>query len=314
MESIAESKISTDSLEETRETLKFNIHQKSTKKNYHQIWLKFNQFLIRLDRLPESWEERVSLYCTYLWKEGIQSATMKSYLSAIKGKIKADGNKWDEEQFNFNALVKACRMENDVLYNRLPIRRPFLECILFEIERRFTIQSDESYLESMFKTAYLLQYYGLLRVGEIADSVHVLKACDVHVANNDEKILIILHSSKTHTKADRPQEIRITRDLSAKHFCPVEETRKYSSMRPPWYTVNDPFLVYENGRPVQPQEIRDTLRIAIKNLKLDASLYDTHLFRIGRATDLRKLLGYTVEDIKSTGRWKSNSVYNYLRH
>ena len=40
--------------------------------------------------------------------------------------------------------------------------------------------------------------------------------------------------------------------------------------------------------------------------------YDTHSFRIGRATDLSKG-GRSLSKIKRAGRWKSNAVYNYLR-
>ena len=72
--------ISTEHLKETREMLKANIHQDSTKKNYHCVWRNLNKFIIRLDEIPESWEERTSLYCTYLIENsGIQSSTLKSF-------------------------------------------------------------------------------------------------------------------------------------------------------------------------------------------------------------------------------------------
>ena len=50
----------------------------------------------------------------------------------------------------------------------------------------------------------------------------------------------------------------------------------------------------------------------IGKISLDASNYDMHSFWIGHANDLFKA-GTTVEDIKKFGRWKSNSVYKYLK-
>ena len=49
---------------------------------------------------------------------------------------------------------------------------------------------------ALFATAY----YGLFRVGEITDSQHAVKACDVHIGVNKRKLLFILRTSKTHTE------------------------------------------------------------------------------------------------------------------
>ena len=289
------------------------MHQKSTKKNYHHIWTKFNKFLIKLDRIPDTWEEKVSLYCTFLVSRGdVQSSTLKSYVSAIKTKLKLDGYRWDDELIYFNALTRACKMKNDRQITRLPIMQPFLECVLFEVERKFKIRTTESYLECMYKTAFLLLYYGLFRIGEITQGNHVMKACDIHSSENGNRVLVILHSSKTHSRANRPQRIKIQKDTRMKHFCPVKETIKFADMRRPWMSTDEQFLVFENGDPLLAKDVRLELKEAIGNLRLKPELYDTHSFRIGRATDLRKL-GNSVETIKEVGRWKSNAVYKYLR-
>ena len=60
-------------------------------------------------------------------------------------------------------------------------------------------------------------YYGLFRIGEIAFGEHTIKACDIHIGDEGEKILVILHSSKTHGKADRPQEVKIEKDRRMKN-------------------------------------------------------------------------------------------------
>ena len=72
------------------EKLKCQTTRKSTSDNYYSIWRKFNQFLIKLDRKPQTWERRVALYGAYLVDIGTQSSTIKSYFSAIKKIL------WDE--------------------------------------------------------------------------------------------------------------------------------------------------------------------------------------------------------------------------
>ena len=62
--------------------LKGETHQNSTKNNYYNVWKNFNKFIIRLDRIPTSWEKRTCLYCTYLiCHKKLKSSTIKSYVS-----------------------------------------------------------------------------------------------------------------------------------------------------------------------------------------------------------------------------------------
>ena len=70
--------------------------------------------------------------------------------------------------------------------------------------------------------------------------------------------------------------------------------------------------MHRNNSPVKPNEVRCVLRQCIDRLGLDSQNYDTHSFRIGRATDQFKQ-GIDVEQIKKVGRWESNAVYKYLR-
>ena len=74
------------------------------------------------------------------------------------------------------------------------------------------------------------------------------------------------------------------------------------------------FFIFRKGEfPVKPHNIREVLKKCIKNLHLDDTLYSFHSLRIGRSSDLRKY-GYTIDEIQTCGRWKSNAVYKYLRN
>ena len=244
--------------------------------------------------------------------------TLKSYVSAIKAKLTADQYQWNDELVYLSALTRACKIKNDMLRTRLPIQKTLLICILCKVERRY-ILSQEPYLSTLFKVAYVIGYYGLMRVGEITFSQHVVKAKDVHTGENKDKILIVLHTSKTHKRANRPQKIVIERDNwsvnsqnLANLYNPISEIVDYLHMRRAYLSDEEPFLIYKNGQPLTSQDLRSNLKDILATMNLNPDLYDTHSLRIGRATDLFKH-GVTVEEIKSLGCWKSKAVYKYLR-
>ena len=126
-----------------------------------------------------------------------------------------------------------------------------LEIILFELEQYF---AQQKYLEILYKTMLILGYYGLLRVGEItSSSKHTMKAKDVHVAKNKDKLLIVLYSSKTHGVESKAQEIKIQADTTSphnskivrKHFSPFHLTKHYIKLRGGYISDDEPFLYFQ---------------------------------------------------------------------
>ena len=299
------------------EDLRNQNNKKSTKNNYYNVWTNFNKFIIKLDYIPKKWEHKVAVYIGYLVDyKHLQSSTIKSYVSAIKSTLVNDGYPWDDKILLLSSITKGCKMKNDVLHTRLPIQHNLLNIILSHLEIKFRCQV---YLECLYKTAYALAYHGLFRVGELTQGPHAIKSGDVHLAGNKQKYLFILHSSKTHTRSDLPQKVAINQLEEAnnqrskiKIYCPYQLTKMYIKLRPKCYNHNEQFLVYSDSTPLTPENFRNTLRSIVKDLNLNQNYYDTHSFRIGRATDLMKR-GVPIDKIKEQGRWKSNAVYKYLR-
>ena len=161
---------------------------------------------------PHQWEYRTVLFVGYLIESGIQSSTIKSYVSAIQRTLLNDNYDWKDQVVQLNSLTRACKLKNDVLYMCLPIHCSLLEHILFEIKRKF--QDTQPYLESLYLVLFSLGYYSLMRVGELTISEHVIKAANVYLGRNKDKLLIILYSSKTHSISDRPQKIKIEANKS----------------------------------------------------------------------------------------------------
>ena len=61
---------------------------------YHMAWVSFNKFIVALDRIPPSWEERLAVFLACLIEENRPPATIKSYKSAIKAVLRDDGMIW----------------------------------------------------------------------------------------------------------------------------------------------------------------------------------------------------------------------------
>ena len=291
-------------------------HKKNTSRNYYNVWKNFNKFLIKLDYKPKTWEERTAWYGAYLVDKGIQSSTLRSYISAIKTTLTLDDYQWEDEKLKLAILTNACKNENDERQTRLPIQNGLLELILFEVERYFT-KRNQPYLEILWRTLFLIAYHGLFRIGELATGDHPVQARDIHLAEGKDKILFILRTSKTHSTASKPQRITIEGNTNLdfrsnrNYFCPYIATREFLAARGDYEKLDDPLFIFKDGSPVKTHMARNLLKKMLRNINLNPALYGTHSFRIGRATDLQKT-GYTVEQIKRLGRWKPNAVYKYL--
>ena len=150
-------------------------------------------------------------------------------------------------------------------------------------------------------------------------SMHVVKVQDVHIATNKKKMQFILWSSKTHSKGNKPQIIKITSNKAIKDkrsdpfkFCPFQLLLNYLAIRPPLKDVDEQFFVFADNSPVKVHHMRNILSLILAQLNLPVHAYCVHRLRTGRTTDLLKL-GLSVETIKKMGCWKSNAVFAFLR-
>ena len=302
------SSISSRKMELILEQLKSIKNRDSTKQNYLSVWQKFNQFVIKLDIKPNRWEDCTSLFGASLVQAGLQSSTLRSYMSAIKRILIDDGYQWSDDRLLLSSLIKGCNVLNDCIRTRLPIRAGLVEMNLFEISRIFA-KSPQIYLETMYQTIIILLYYGLFRIGELTYSDHVVKAKHVHVSDNKRKILFVPYSSKTHSKGMHPQEITITENeqkygnvtlINRRHFCPFMITNQYMELRGDFYANdNEPLFIFKDLSPVHSSHVRKILRQALKNLGLNPQIYNTHSLRAGRTIDMFEKLNKTLSFVKS---------------
>ena len=282
----------------------------TTRNNYLSVWRSFNNFIIRLDCKPKRWEDRLVLFVGFLINEKKKATTIRSYISAIKSVLADDGVVLCEDRCLLNALTKACRLNNDTVRTRLPIQKGLLHMILRHTARIF---DQQCYLQIMYMALFATGYYGLFRVGELTTGTHPVKAIDVHIAQNKNKLLFVLRSSKTHDNSMKPQTIKIAAQGDAwdHDYCPFALLKRYLAMRRSCRHKSEPFFIFRDRSPVTPIHMRKVLRQALTSSGLDCKLYDCHSLRAGRALDL-KSLNFSIESIKFFGRWRSNAIFTYL--
>ena len=225
--------------------------------------------------------------------------------------------KLNEDKYLLSALTKACRLKNERIRARLPISKDLLQMILNKITRYY---DQQPYLACLYRAMISTGYFGMLRVGELTSGSHPILAKDVHISSNKKKLMLILHSSKTHCEADKPQIIKISsvdydqhssKSKVTKHNCPYQILRDYVAVRPGFIHPREPFFIFFDHTLVKPLNLRSILHQMLNLLNLDSKSYNTMSLRSGRASDLL-CLGVSVETIKKLGRWKSTTVFNYL--
>ena len=157
---------------------------------------------------------------------------------------------------------------------------------------------------------------------------HVIKADDVCIADNKDKVMFILYTSKTHWKDVEPQVVTISSiDITGtdsrlnnyviskkrKNKCPFQLLRDYIKVRRTIRQPDEQLFIFHDRSPVTPTHMRDILKQALSLNGLEPENYGCHSYRIGCAVDLHTHYHLDVGSIKKLGRWKSNIVYNYLK-
>ena len=154
--------------------LKNERNRTSTRKNYHDIWRTFNEFYIKLDKKPESWEDRLILFIGYMIEERkAKSTTVRSYVSAIRSVLMEDSIVLCENKFLLLLLTQACKFNNDEVRTRLPIHKDMLAVLVQQVDNKF---DQQHYLSILYKALFSTAYYGLFRIGELASGSHPVLA------------------------------------------------------------------------------------------------------------------------------------------
>ena len=278
---------------------------------YQRSWVVFSEFYHRFHNntltLPLS-PASIALFISYLCAKGLAPATINSYLSAIAYVHKVKGLSDPTKYFLIGKLLVAVgrRTQADT---RLPLSRP----LLYELIAALDHTSPSGYQRALYKSMFLLAFYGFFRIGELTcklsrQSAHALQFHNVTflVHDNETRSVKIVITQFKHNTNNRPFTIIIDRELSEPH-CPVQCLLDYLRVR-----GFHQGQLFSYTYPVTVTQFNTQLRSALNFCGLDSSRYKSHSFRIGAACYAAEK-GLSDAQIRILGRWSSDAFKVYIR-
>jgi site-specific recombinase XerD len=167
------------------------------------------------------------------------------------------------------------------------------------------------YETDLFKAIFTLAYFGLFRVSELVATMkfssNQLQFNDVHFSPDQKSVSLVLRKFKTNQRGV-PTVIKIA-EQGDTSLCPIKLLLGYLAKRP---TVTGPLFCHADSTPVSRNQFAAVLFKAIKACSFHSLHFQTHSFRIGRASDLAAA-GVSVENIMQMGRWSSDAYKYYIR-
>lgn len=250
-------------------------------------------------------EKCVALFVTHLINKRLKSSTIRSYLSALSSVHKIFSAPDPTNSYLISRILKG----NENLYKQSsklsPISKQILHKLLNVIPSLFT-----PYESKFYKSLFLLAYYCCLRSCEVTKSekvTHTLQLEDVSIQNNPHPLLInIKFRSFKHSQ----EQTTITLHPRVNSpYCPILNLLDYIAARG---DEPGPLFMLHSNLSFKRSQYSKALKLCLSSIDLPQAKYNTHSFRIGRATDLA-LEGTPPQIIKTTGRWRSNAYEKYIR-
>ena len=148
----------------------------------------------------------------------------------------------------------------------------------------------------MFRASFFLCFYSCLRFREAVHSTSAAHTLTVsRVTKQNSGFTITLQSYK-HSRASRDPIPKLVLETVQGPHCPVAALNKYLVCRP---AREGPLFLNEQGSPVNRNSLVNVLRHCLSLCGLPVTRYNTHSFRIGRATQLA-IEGYSDDYIPSS--------------
>ena len=167
----------------------------------------------------------------------------------------------------------------------------------------------------LYIALFCVAYAGCFRVSEMipCSSPHAVTANQITLSVRKHTVIGItvhLHSHK-HSKS-YPIPVHLPRYPEGSCFvqaCPVRSLYNFLALRgrAPGY-----FFIRQHGFPPTRDAFAKLIKLCVEALGLDASLFDTHSFRIGRCSDWMSV-GIPASQVMVWGRWSSDAVFDYVR-
>ena len=248
----------------------------------------------------------IALYITHLTNSGLKSTTIRTHLSAIAFFHKIHDYPDPTNSFLIKKLLTAGKKTENPPATRKPITAKILRRLLNSL----TTQGYNNYDKKLFTSIFNVMYHAALRASEICKTPfaqHTLKASQLQLFTTSKgQAIKINFKSYKHSKHDiTPLAIYACGTI----ICPIAAYKRYQHVRP---LADGLAFINKDHTPICRQQISDVLDTLLVNIGLVSKDYNTHSFRIGKATDMAKQ-GYSHAQIAMLGRWRSNAFLKYIK-
>lgn len=271
----------------------------------------FKEFLLQFN-LKTSWPteaQHIVLFISFCFEKGLAPNTISTYVAGVNHVHKMHGGEDLRETFIIKKMLEGCtrlRKRNDT---RLPITIKLLN----DVCNILPTVCYNQFEVKLFKAAYLLAFFGLLRVSEIVVPSSILANRtlayeDVSFSPGNKHILLTLRISKTN-QSGHPETLKIPCEENSL-LCPVTACRDFLLVRP---VSRGPFFCHADAAPLTRCQFSAVLAKCLKCILPGCRNIKSHSFRIGRATHLYSL-GVSGDVIKTLGRWRSDAYKKYIRN
>lgn len=279
----------------------------STNRLYSKTWDIFSQFCgscsPKASPLPAQ-VPTLAAFFSLQFASGKVGSTLTTYSSPIAFVHKINGFSDPTDSFIIRKMLKGARSLTSSPDTRLPISFAMLNNLCSALPHVIRHWYNTLLYQSMF----LFAFYAFCRVGEItlssSPSYHTVCISDIQF-NKD--LTMTVHFK--HFKHSEGKSVDIIIHPATKSFCPVRILSRYISYRG---HNPGPLFIFSNGIPVSTSNFSSTLAKVLQFLDLPTSVYKSHSFRIGAATHAA-IRGFSDQQIRIMGRWKSNAFLKYIR-
>ena len=287
---------------------------KNTHKAYDSAWIRYVDFAQKSgvnNTVPLSITD-VSYFIAFLSNENYACSTVSSYVAGIGFKHKIAGFPDPTDSFIIRKMLEGLKRD---IGRAKDLRLPLSISHLRKIVPILPSIASSKFEAQLFRAAFLLAFFGFLRIGELAadskSSIQnsVLLKSDIKFTMHEGVSFVTLNFRVSKNNQCGAHQSIVIRQQSCAMLCPVIAISDYLNL------VGDSgvlFCHFDNS-PLTRYQFSAMLKKAVEFCGFNnADLFTSHSFRIGAATSAR-MLGLSDSEIQSMGRWRSNAFHNYIR-
>lgn len=291
-----------------------------------QIYLKFCRAALSPPSFPPS-RRMILAFIAYLLRKGLKANTIRVYLSGLsKMSFTLSGQKQDLLCEITKAAINGKLKLDPKLGAKVPITPKLLKIIYSKLMKRNRV---EKFTKNLMWAVCLTLFWSSCRTGEILSQSEEefdtkmtllnrnITFATISLPDSPDQSLEILQLVLESPKESRLNET-VTLELFPipnSVFCPVRAIKKYKrSLEKLFPTSPDlPFFRQISGAALSHGNFNCFLRkTLIRDVDYTGCL-SAHSFRAGRAAAMAEA-GFSVEIIKSLGRWSSDAYRHYVKN